>query len=132
MLALLLVALALGLSNFAASIAIGMSGADSVLRVRIALAFGLFEAGMPIIGLVVERQVAHALGSHAELVGGGLLVVTVAYTAVQARKDTHAAPSAIDVRGGRVLLMAAGLSIDNLTVGFALARTTCHSCLRWR
>ena len=50
MLALLLVAVSLGLSNFAAAIAIGITGVDRRLRLRIALAFGVFEAGMPIAG----------------------------------------------------------------------------------
>jgi manganese efflux pump family protein len=119
-LALLLVALSLGLSNFAASIAIGTSGVNRALRVRIAVAFGLFEAGMPIIGLLVGRHVAHALGSAAQPIAGGLLVVTGAYTVVQARTVADAAPSMTDVRGGQVLLMAASLSVDNLILGFAL------------
>jgi putative Mn2+ efflux pump MntP len=94
-----------------------MSGADSALRVRIALSFGLFEAGMPIIGLVGGRQVAHALASHAELVGGALLVVTGAYTAVQASKDTHAAPSAMSV----------GLSLIGLELGQQLGVRVEHN-----
>jgi manganese efflux pump family protein len=119
-LALLLVALSLGLSNFAASIAIGISGVDRALRVRIALAFGLFEAGMPIVGLLAGRHFAHELGSHAHLIGGGLLVATGAFTVVQAQPGSDAPPSLIDLRRGRLLLMAAALSIDNLIVGFAL------------
>lgn len=117
MLALLLVALALGLSNFAASIAIGISGVDRQLRVRTALAFGLFEAGMPIVGLLLGRGVSHALGSHAHLIGGVLLVLTGAYTAAQA---IRAPDRPIELRSARLLLTAAGLSIDNLVVGFAL------------
>ena len=116
-LALLLVAVALGLSNFAASIAIGISGVDRQLRVRVALAFGLFEAGMPIVGLLLGRQVSHELGSHAHLIGGALLVATGAYTAAQA---IRAPGEPIELRSGRLLLMAASLSIDNLVVGFAL------------
>jgi manganese efflux pump family protein len=54
-LALLLVAGSLGMSNFAASIAIGLAGVDRSLRLRIAFAFGLFEAGMPVLGLLLGR-----------------------------------------------------------------------------
>jgi putative Mn2+ efflux pump MntP len=49
-LALLLVAGSLGMDNFAASIAIGRSGVDPSLRLRIACAFGVFEAGCPSSG----------------------------------------------------------------------------------
>jgi len=75
-LALVLVALSLGMSNFAASIAIGVAGIDTRLRLRVVLSFGLFEAGMPIIGLLIGRQAAGALGSHADLIAGCLIIGT--------------------------------------------------------
>jgi manganese efflux pump family protein len=109
-LALLLVAASLGLSNFAASIAIGMSGVDRHVRLRVALAFGLFEAGMPIVGLLVGRRAADALGSHAHLIAGLLLIATGASTVIQALRATDASAS------------AASLSIDNLIVGFGAGR----------
>jgi manganese efflux pump family protein len=88
-LALLLVAASLGLSNFAASIAIGMSGVDRRVRLRVALAFGLFEAGMPIVGLLVGQRAADALGSHAHLIAGLLLIATGASTVIQAFRATE-------------------------------------------
>lgn len=121
MLALWLVAGSLGMDNFAASIAIGLAGVDRRLRVRIALSFGLFEAGMPVIGLLIGRRLTHTLGSHANLVGGGLLVIAGLYTLVGAiRSGEEAAPALAAAGLGRTLLLAAALSIDNLIVGFAL------------
>jgi len=120
MVAVLLVAGSLGLSNFAASIAIGIAGVDRQLRARVALAFGLFEAGMPIVGLLLGRGLAHALGSRAHIIGGGLLIATGAFTVAQAIRTTDATPSALDLRRHRLLLLAAALSVDNLIVGFAL------------
>jgi putative Mn2+ efflux pump MntP len=58
MLALLLVALSLGLSNFAASVGIGVSGIDSRARLRVGVIFGIFETGMPILGLLLGRSLA--------------------------------------------------------------------------
>jgi putative Mn2+ efflux pump MntP len=52
-LALLLVALSLGLSNFAAAIGIGVTGVDAGTRLRVGLIFGISEAGMPILGLLL-------------------------------------------------------------------------------
>ena len=65
-LALVLVALSLGLSNFAAAIGIGVSGTDARTRLRVGVIFGLFEAGMPIIGLVLGRNLATTLGHAAQ------------------------------------------------------------------
>ncbi len=117
-LALLLVAGSLGLDNFAASIAIGLSGVDQTLRVRIALAFGLFEALMPAIGLLLGRQLSGTLGDWAHVIGG-LLLITVGIQTVVAGVRSSAMGLA-DAGLGRILALAAGLSIDNLIVGFAL------------
>jgi putative Mn2+ efflux pump MntP len=120
MLAVLLVAGSLGLSNFAASIAIGIAGVDRHVRARVALAFGLFEAGMPIVGLLAGHGVAHALGSSAHIIGGALLVATGGFTIAEGVRTSDTSPSTHELRRGRLLLLAAGLSIDNLIVGFAL------------
>jgi putative Mn2+ efflux pump MntP len=58
MLALLLLAVALGLSNFAAAIGIGVSGVRGRDRVRIAVVFGVFEAGMPVLGVALGQGLA--------------------------------------------------------------------------
>lgn len=121
MLALLLVAGSLGLSNFGASIAIGLSGVDGALRLKVALAFGLFEAGMPLLGLVLGRQLAHTLSSNAHILAGALLAATGLYTLRSAARTSNPAkPSVPDQRLGRLLISGAALSIDNLLVGFAL------------
>ena len=121
MFALLLVAGSLGLNNFAASIAIGLSGVDGAARARIALTFGLFEAGMPVVGLVAGRRLSHTLGSSAHVVGGLLLIGVGAQIAISAaRSGDRPGPAVAGAHTGRLLLLAAGLSIDNLVVGFAL------------
>ena len=84
MLTLLLVAGSVGLDNFAASIAIGLAGVDRQVRVRIALVFGLFEAGMPVIGLLIGRSLSGSLGASAHIVGGGLLIAAGAQMGVAA------------------------------------------------
>lgn len=70
MLALALVALSLGLSNFAAAIGIGVAGVDARTRVRVGVVFGIFEAGMPILGLALGRSLASTLGHATHWVGG--------------------------------------------------------------
>jgi putative Mn2+ efflux pump MntP len=125
-LALLLVAVSLGLSNFAAAIGVGVAGVDARTRLRVGLIFGVFEAGMPILGLVLGHSLARTLGHAAHWIGAALLIATGLYALVQSIRsrrgggnDHHDAP----VTGqptGRLLVTGAALSIDNLAVGFAL------------
>lgn len=116
---LIFVAVALGLSNFAAGIGIGLNGVDGALRIRIAVIFGLFEAAMPLVGLLIGHRVANSIGSTASYLGGGLLIATGAFTFWQA----HVEVSQVSVQTtdlGKLVLTGAALSIDNLVVGFAL------------
>ena len=69
MLALLLVAASVGMSNFAAAVAIGVSGVDLRTRLRVGLVFGVFESGMPVVGLLLGARVAGDLGHAARWVG---------------------------------------------------------------
>lgn len=120
-LALLLTAASLGLNNLAASIAIGLSGVDRAARARVALAFAAFEAGMPIVGLVIGHQLSNTLGSAAHIVGGLLLIAAGGQiTIAAARAGGEPPPALAEAHLGRLLLLSAGLSLDNLVVGFAL------------
>ena len=119
LLSLLLVSVSVGLSNFAGAIGIGLSGIDTRTRIRVGLAFGFFEALMPLIGLLIGQAAAGYIGHHLTgYVAGGILILTGAYTIWQGwGLEKKAKP-----QGDRSLLVTAlALSIDNLAVGFALA-----------
>jgi manganese efflux pump family protein len=135
-LALLLVACSLGLSNFAASVALGAGGVNARTVARVAVVFGVFEAGMPVAGLLLGRRLAHLLGAAAHWTGGALLIAAGAYALAQAvaarrgrrrapagrgtRDGAGASPVALCCAGWRLVLAGLALSLDNLTVGFAL------------
>ena len=74
-LALVLVAFSLGLSNFAAAIGIGVAGAHAGTRVRVGVVFGIYEVGTPILGLALGHGLASTLGHAARWAGAGLLVL---------------------------------------------------------
>ena len=125
MLALVLVAVSLGLSNFAAAIGIGVSGIDARTRLRVGMIFGLFETAMPVLGLVLGRSLATTLGHATRWIGAGLLIAVGGYTVLQAtrspaRDDGQAPATPAGQRTGRLLVTGAALSIDNLAAGFAL------------
>jgi manganese efflux pump family protein len=124
-LAVLLIAVSLGLSNFAASIGIGITGIDARTRLRVGVIFGLFETGMPILGLVLGHDLAHSLGHAAHWIGAALLIATGLYAVIQpvrARNKSggQRAETAVGQRTGRLVVTGLALSIDNLAVGFAL------------
>jgi manganese efflux pump family protein len=142
--ALLLLAVAVGLSNFAGAIGIGVSGVTGRLRLRIAVLFGLFEAGMPVLGLVLGHGAASGLGRSAPWLGGALLIavglvsLVVAWRGARGAQGSGAGVSAgsgagVSAGSGagvpagsgswgtwRVLVSAVALSLDNLAAGFAL------------
>jgi manganese efflux pump family protein len=116
---LVLVSISVGLSSFAGSIGIGLSGIDARTRLRVGIAFGFFEGLMPVIGLFIGQALAGSLGHWGRYLGAGLLVLTGAYTIWQARQtEKEERAGALDSR--QLLVLAAALSIDNLVVGFAL------------
>ena len=121
MLALVLVAVSLGLSNFAAAIGIGISGTSARTRLKVGIIFGLFETGMPIAGLALGHGLARDLGHSARWISAGLLIGTGVWTAVQAiRSHRPAAPAPDGQRIGRLVITGLAISVDNLAVGFAL------------
>jgi manganese efflux pump family protein len=128
MLALLLVAASVGMSNFAAAIGIGVSGVDTRTRLRVGLVFGAFEAGMPLLGLILGEQVADPLGHAARWIAAGLLIAVGGYGLIAAVRGARGQSAGYDqpARYGytRLLLSGLALSLDNLVVGFALGTYT--------
>lgn len=145
MLALLLVAVSLGLSDFAGAVGIGVSGVDARTRIRVGMFFGLFETGMPIVGLLLGHSLAGALGHAAHWIGAALLIAVGGYAVIQAVRERGADHHSADHHGadhhnaddrgaddrgqeaadaaqgtGRLLVTGLALSVDNLAVGFAL------------
>lgn len=124
MLALLLVAASLGMSNFAASVGIGAAGADRGTRLRVGIIFGSFETGMPVLGLLLGHDLAQALGHAARWTGSGLLVaigLCALRQAIRAEREAgrpRARSAGVPAR--RLLIAGFALSLDNLAVGFAL------------
>jgi manganese efflux pump family protein len=139
LLALLLLAAAVGLSNFAGAIGMGVSGVRGHTRVRVAVVFGLFEAGMPVVGLILGHGLALGLGHIARWVGGTVLIAVGVIGLTLARRRPKAGPGPRDpsragprdpgragpqdlgrTAWGRVLVSGLALSADNLAAGFAL------------
>jgi manganese efflux pump family protein len=75
---------------------------------------------MPLVGLLIGRQMASSFGSLGHYLGAGLLIATGAYAIWQGR-SAGSRSSDDSTRGTRLIVTAFALSIDNLVVGFALS-----------
>ena len=142
MIALIAVALAVAIGNFAVAAAFGLTGASRRAQLEVALVFGLFEGGMPLVGLLLGRQLSGGLGGAAHPAGGVLLGLTGLYgllTGLRPARDPGNRAAGQDAgsaagqdaeqdagqAGGRawrlrLWLSALALSLDNLVAGFAL------------
>jgi manganese efflux pump family protein len=127
-LALLLAAVAVGLSNLAASIGIGVAGVTARTRWQVGLVFGVFEAGMPIVGLLIGQRIASDLGTAVRWPGAILLMIVGASALIRSLRERRrsaagGSPQPVTLpprRLGRLLVSGFVLSLDNLVVGFAL------------
>jgi manganese efflux pump family protein len=119
-LALILVAASVGLDNFGAATAIGVSGVDGHLRLRIAIIFGAFEGTMPVLGLLLGHSVSHDLGGSTKLIAGAVLCLAGAYTVVSELVGSRPEADHENQSTRRLIVLGAALSIDNTAIGFAL------------
>jgi manganese efflux pump family protein len=118
MVALLIVALALGLNNFGAAIAIGVGGVDRRTELKVATVFGLCDVVMPAAGMLIGTGLAGPLGSAARWAGAGILFVTAVWGLIEVIRGDDDAPRIW--HGWRLLVSGAALSLDDLAVGLAL------------
>jgi manganese efflux pump family protein len=108
---LLGISTAVGMDGLGVSVGMGTRGSWTRSgQIRAALIFGGFEAGMPLIGLLLGQGVAGPIGSLTGPIAAVLLVALGLYGLVE--KEGGA-------RTG-LLLPALLVSIDNLAVGLAL------------
>jgi putative Mn2+ efflux pump MntP len=132
--ALLLAAAAVGLSNLAAAVGIGVAGVNARVRLRVGVVFGVFEAGMPVVGLLIGQQLATEVGRVVRWPGAILLMLIGVLSLLRSLKARSSSTPPADApapattapaflaQRGAVRLLASGLvlSMDNLVVGFAL------------
>jgi len=85
--ALLLAAVAVGLSNLAAAIGIGVSGVNARIRLEVGLVFGVFEAGMPVVGLLIGQRFASDLDKAVRWPGAVLLMLVGALGLVRSIRE---------------------------------------------
>jgi len=112
----------LALDTFALAAALGMAGLESRDRLRVTLVFTAFEAGMPILGLVIGRAAGSLLGAWAGYGGIAFLLVAGALL-LRPGRDEHDERRRLRLlahaRGLAIVDLGLSISVDELTIGLS-------------
>jgi manganese efflux pump family protein len=107
----------LSLDNFRVSIALGTVPFGMKRAVQVALTFGLWDAIMPLIGLLIGNQIGEAVGDVAEYVGAAALGGYGLYLVISALRNPE--PDELD-HPWALFGIPLTLSLDNLFAGASL------------
>jgi putative Mn2+ efflux pump MntP len=107
----------LSLDNFRVSIALGTVPFGLKRALQVAVVFGLWDGTMPLIGLLVGREIAESVGDVAELVGAAALGGYGLYLLVSALRNPE--PEELD-HPWALFGIPLALSLDNLFAGASL------------
>ncbi|MGH3430804.1 MAG: manganese efflux pump MntP family protein, partial [Mycobacteriales bacterium] len=121
-LSFLLFVLPLGVDTFAIAAAVGTSRPVGSARWRISAVFALCEGGMPLVGLALGASLGHTVGSVADYLSGGLLVLLGGYLWWDDDDDDEVAKAQrlTSARGFALVGLALSVSLDELAIGFSL------------
>jgi len=108
----------IGANNLVVALALGALG-QAPRRWRIAGVFGVFEFAVPLIGLLIGQGLSGELAEAGRWIGAAMLVALGLLTLRPDGADDERLAARVTTTWGLVGL-AAGLSLDNLLVGFAL------------
>lgn len=118
---LLAFVLPLGLDSFAVAAAMGARGLTRAQRWRLSALFVLFEAGMPLVGVVIGAPIAQAIGSAADYVAALVLAAVGLWMIFSDGDDEEkAAAGLLTVGGWAVIVLGLSISLDELVIGFTL------------
>jgi putative Mn2+ efflux pump MntP len=114
--------LPLALDTFALAAALGMAGLEKRSRLRVTLVFTAFEAGMPIVGMLIGRGVGALIGQWAGY--GGILFLVIAGILLlrpDIGEDGESKRLGLlaHARGLAIIDLGLSISVDELTIGLS-------------
>jgi putative Mn2+ efflux pump MntP len=118
---LIAIVIPLGLDTFGVALALGMAGLPDQHRTRVALLFTAFETIMPLAGAALGAPLGRTIGSAADYVACGLLVVIGIYMLREGEDEDEGERLLAMTQRGLYGAIALGLSIsvDELAIGFS-------------
>ena len=114
--------LPLGLDTFALAAALGIAGLEDRDRLRVTLVFTVFEAAMPVVGLLAGRLVGGLIGAWAGYAGIAFLLLA-GFLLLRSGGSEEAEERRLRLlahaRGLAILDLGLSISVDELTVGLS-------------
>lgn len=114
--------LPLALDTFALGAALGVAGLEQRDRLRVSLVFTIFEAGMPIVGLLVGKAIGNLIGAWAGYGGIAFLVIAgllLLWPGQDEEDEARRLRLLAHARGIAILDLGLSISVDELTVGLS-------------
>lgn len=117
---LITLAVALGCDAFSVAVCIGLGGATTRQKLRLAFGFGGFQFLMPIVGVFAGQRLGRSYGIYADYTGGAILILMGAVIVIRAVRSGFSCPvfnhsSLMSLFGASI-----GVSLDALVVGFGI------------
>jgi manganese efflux pump family protein len=120
---LTLVLIPLALDTFILSAALGLAGLSKKHRVRTSLILALFEALMPIVGVLIGRGIGHVVGSFAGYTAA-IVIGTAGLLMLRPGKDEDKEAERVKLlahaQGLAIIDLGISISLDELTIGMSL------------
>jgi manganese efflux pump family protein len=118
---LIILGIIIGSNNFAVALTLGAMG-QIAYRYRVMFVFGVFEFVVPLAGILMGTAAARVTGLDSNIPGAVMLTglgIIAVITGFRHRRDNERLARLV-VGWSGLMLLAAGLSLDNLMVGFSL------------
>jgi len=120
---LLLLAVALSMDTFAVGICMGLSFPKFILKkaLIIGLYFGIFQAGMPLIGFLAANLFADMINAYASWIAFALLSFLGIKMIIDSKKKEGHPDCEVSLSPRKMLPFAVATSIDAMAVGVSFA-----------
>jgi putative Mn2+ efflux pump MntP len=112
----------LGLDSFAICAALGLSGIDRGQRLRVSILFPAFEAGMPVLGLVLGAPLGNAIGGVADYIAAAVLFAfgLMMLIGIGERGEEERVARLATTHGMAIVGLGLGIALDELAIGFTI------------
>lgn len=114
------VSIALGMDAFSFSLALGLTGIQNRMALKLAIIVAVFHVFMPLIGLLAGQKLGTIFGDIATGIGAVILFWLGGKMLWGAYKGMDIATSIPSLQGIGIYALAASVSVDALGVGLSL------------